>query len=77
MGDENLANIIMEQALLDQALAMSPNERVQFAQLIMESIEYEDEKIREKWLAEVKDRIEAVKTGKAKLIDFDSLYHED
>ncbi|NTV19639.1 MAG: addiction module protein [Bacteroidales bacterium] len=67
----------MEQALLDQALAMSPNERVEFAQLILASIEHEDEKIRQKWITEVKDRMEAVKTGKAKLIDFDSLYHED
>jgi len=67
----------MEQALLDQALAMSPNERVEFAQLILASIEHEDEKIRGKWIAEVKDRMEAVKSGKSKLIDFDSLYHED
>jgi len=56
---------------------MSPNERVEFAQLIMARIEHEDEKIREKWITDVKDRIEAVKTGKAKLIDFESLYHED
>jgi len=67
----------MKQALLDQALAMSPNERIEFAKLILASIEHEDEKIREKWITEVKERIDAVKTGKAKLIDFDSLYHED
>ena len=67
----------MEQALLEQALAMSPNERVEFAQLILASIEHEDEKIREKWITEVKDRMDAVKSGKSKLIDFDSLYHED
>jgi putative addiction module component (TIGR02574 family) len=67
----------MEQALLDQALAMSPNERVEFAQLILASIEHEDEKIRQKWITEVKDRMAAVKSGKAKLIDFDSLYNED
>jgi hypothetical protein len=52
----------MEQALLDQALA---------------SIEYEEEKIKEKWITEIKDRMEAVETGKAKLIDFDSLYPEE
>ena len=56
---------------------MSPNERVEFAQLILTSIEHEDEKIRQKWMTEVKDRMAAVKSGKAKLIDFDSLYHED
>jgi putative addiction module component (TIGR02574 family) len=62
---------------MEQALAMSPNEQVEFAQLIMASIEHEDEKIRENWITEVKDRMEAIKTGKAKLIDFESLYHED
>jgi len=67
----------MEQALLEQALAMSPNERVEFAQIILASIEHEDEKIRQKWITEVKDRMDAVKSGKSKLIDFDSLYHED
>lgn len=56
---------------------MSPNERVEFAQLILASIEHEDEKIRQKWITEVKDRMAAVKSSKAKLIDFDSLYHED
>jgi putative addiction module component (TIGR02574 family) len=67
----------MEQSLLDQTLAMSPNERVELAEILLASIEHEDEKIREKWITEVKDRIESVKTGKAKLIDFDNLYHED
>jgi hypothetical protein len=52
----------MGQALLDQALAKA---------------DHEDEKIKDKWIAEVKDRIEAVKIGKAKLIDFDSLYHDE
>jgi hypothetical protein len=51
----------MEQALLVQAFA---------------STEHENEKIRGKWITEVKERMDAVKTGKAKLIDFDSLYHD-
>jgi hypothetical protein len=52
----------MEQPLLDQAFA---------------NIEHEDEKIKEKWIAEIKDRMDAVQSGKAKLIDFDSLYHDE
>lgn len=67
----------MEQNLLDEALKMPPNERIELAQLIMASIDCEDEKIRKFWLDEVKDRRQAVKDGHAKLIDFDSLYHED
>ena len=67
----------MEHHLLDEALKMPPNERIELAQLIMASIDCEDEKIRKFWLDEVKDRRQAVKEGRAKLIDFDSLYHED
>jgi hypothetical protein len=67
----------MYQSLLDRALAMSPNKRVEFAQIILASIEHEDEKIRAKWVAEVKERMAGVKSGEAKLIDFDNLYHED
>ncbi len=64
----------MEQNLLDEALKMPPNERIELAQLIMASIDCEDEEIRKFWLEEVKDRRQAVKEGRAKLIDFDSLY---
>lgn len=65
----------MTQNLLDEALKMPPNERIEFAQLIMASIDCEDDKIRKLWLDEVKDRRQAVKDGHAKLIDFDNLYH--
>jgi putative addiction module component (TIGR02574 family) len=67
----------MTQDLLDEALKMPPNERIEFAQLIMASIDCEEDKIRKLWLDEVKDRRQAVKDGRSKLIDFDSLYHED
>ena len=69
--------IIRELHLLDEALKMPPNERIELAQLIMASIDCEDEKIRNFWLNEVKDRRQAVKDGRTKLIDFDNLYHED
>ena len=48
-----------------------------FAELILESIDHEDEEIRKAWLNEVKDRMQAVKDGKAKLIDFEARYSED
>ena len=67
----------MEQHLLDEALKLPPNERVEFAQLIMASIDCEDEKIRQIWLNEVINRKQAVKDGRAQLLDFDRLYHED
>ncbi|MCM2285595.1 MAG: addiction module protein [Desulfobacula sp.] len=67
----------MIQDLLDEAMKMPPNERIEFAQLIMASIDCEEDKIRKIWLDEVKDRRQAVKEGRSKLIDFDRLYHED
>jgi hypothetical protein len=67
----------MMQDLLDEAMKMTPNERIESAQLIMVGIDCEEDKIRKLWLDGVKDRRQAVKEGHPKLIDFDSLYHED
>jgi len=67
----------METILLDKALELPPNERVAFAELILASIEHEEEEIRQSWILEVKDRMKAVKEGKAKLLDFDELYNAD
>ena len=67
----------MDNALLEKALEMPPNERVVFAELILASIDYEEEIIRQSWITEVKNRIKAVNEGKSKLLDFESLYNED
>ena len=67
----------MDKALLEKALEISPNERVVPAELILASIDHEEDEIRELWLSEVKDRIKAVNEGKAKLLDFERLYNED
>ncbi|MCF6268114.1 MAG: addiction module protein [Melioribacteraceae bacterium] len=63
----------METILLDKALALPPNERVAFAELILASIEHEEEEIRKLWISEVKNRMKAVKERKAKLLDFEEL----
>jgi len=65
----------MDKALLEKALEISPNERVVLAELILASIDHEEDEIRELWLSEVKDRIKAVNEGKAKLLDFERLYN--
>ncbi|MFH0997078.1 MAG: addiction module protein [Pseudomonadota bacterium] len=67
----------MNQSLLNKVLEMPPNERVMFAELILSSIDHEAEDIRRSWIAEVKARMKAVNEGKAKLLNFDELYHED
>ena len=66
----------MDKALFEKALEMPPNERLTFAELILASIDYEEGKIRQVWINEVKDRMKAVKEGKAKLLDFEGLYDE-
>ncbi|MBT3880332.1 MAG: addiction module protein [Candidatus Scalindua sp.] len=67
----------MDKILLDKALAMPPNERVAFAELILASIDIEENEVKQTWIDEVKERIQAVNEGKAKLLDFESLYNED
>ena len=66
----------MNKTLLDKAMELPPNERVAFAELILQSIDYEEEEIRKAWLSEVKDRMKAVNEGKANLIDFEARYSE-
>lgn len=68
---------IMNTVLLDKALELPPNERVAFAELILASIDYEEEEVRQLWIKEVKERMNAVAEGKADLLDFEALYHED
>lgn len=67
----------MDNALLEKAFQMPPNERVVFAELILASIDYEEDKIRQSWSAEVSNRIKAVNEGGSKWLDFESLYNED
>ena len=63
----------MEKRLLEEALKMPPNERVELAELILASIDYEHEEVREAWIAEVQDRMAAVREGRAMLLDFESV----
>jgi hypothetical protein len=66
----------MDKVLLDQVLLMPPAERVTFAEIILASIDHEDDEIKKSWLNEVKDRMQSVEDGKSGLIDFESLFHE-
>ncbi|WDN87643.1 hypothetical protein BuS5_00611 [Desulfosarcina sp. BuS5] len=66
----------MDNTLLEKALEMPPNERVALAELILSSIDYEEDGIRQTWITEVKNRINAVNEGRAKLFDFEGLYNE-
>lgn len=67
----------MDKALLEKALKMPPNERITFAELVLASIDYEEDEIRQSWIREVHDRMKAFNEGRARLLDFESLYYED
>lgn len=66
----------MDNKLFEKVLEMPPNERVAFAELILASIDHEEEEVSQAWLSEVKNRMNAVKEGKDRLLDFESLYYE-
>ena len=65
----------MDKELFEKALKMAPNDRLTFAELILASIDFEDEEVRNEWIQEVHDRISAVNDGRAKLLDFERLYN--
>ena len=65
---------MMENRILEEALKLPPGERVALAELILASIDHEEEEIRQTWISEVQDRMKAVREGKAKLLDFQDLY---
>lgn len=67
----------MDKELFEKALKMPPNERLAFAELILSSLEYEEDEVKFAWINEVKDRINSVNEGQSKLLDFESLYNED
>ncbi len=64
----------MESRLLEEALKMPPNERVALAEMILASIDYEPEEIRQAWISEVQDRMAAVREGRARLLNLQDLY---
>ena len=66
--------MMMENRLLEEALKMPPGERVALAELILASIDHEEEEILQTWIAEVQDRMKAVREGRARLLDFQDLY---
>lgn len=63
----------MDNVLLKKALEMPPNERVIFAELVLASIDHEDEEIRQSWIAEATNRMKAVSEGRSKLLDYRNL----
>ena len=67
----------MDKELFEKTLNMAPNEKLAFAELILASLEHENNEIRNSWINEVNERMKAVNEGKSKLLDFEVLYNAD
>ena len=53
---------------------MPPIQRVALAELLLASIDYEEEEICDAWISEVNERMKAVNEGRSTLLDFDALF---
>ena len=67
----------MDKELFEKTLKMPPDERLAFAELLLASLEHEDQEIRAAWVSEVNERIKAVNEGRANLLDFEALNDAD
>jgi len=63
----------MESALLNKALELPAAERVEFAEIVLASIDYEDASVRKAWLTEVRERMESAKQGRTRILDYDAV----
>ncbi len=68
-----IKKILMDKLLINKAMEMPPILRVALAELLLASIDYEEEEIREAWISEVNERMKAVHEGRATLLNFDAL----
>ena len=64
----------MNTALLEEALAIPPLERVGLAEAILASIDEEKEEVKQAWQKEVTCRMQAVAEGRAKLYEVEKLF---
>jgi len=67
----------MENDLLIKPPKIPPNGKVAFQELILSNKKFEDKKIIQAWISEAKDRIDAITSDKAKLLDFEDLYNDN
>lgn len=58
---------MMDRALLERALNIPANERVELAQILLASIEVQDEGVRRSWIDEVQRRIASHRDGRSSL----------
>lgn len=67
----------MENDLSINNLKIQPQKNDDFEELILTNKILEDKNITQTWISEAKDRMTAIASGKAKLLDFEDLYNDN
>jgi putative addiction module component (TIGR02574 family) len=62
--------------ILENALKLKPQERLELADLLLESLDLPDRAIEEIWAQEAQRRLEAYRAGKLKGIPFEEVFGE-
>lgn len=62
--------------LIEEALSLPVEERARVADLILQSLNPPDPSVEEKWVVEIRRRIEEVESGKVKMIPGNEVFEE-
>ncbi len=64
----------MTQNIIDEAVKIPANKRVQLTEILLESVDNVDNTINQKWVNEVKKRMLSVENGETNLMNFVDSY---
>ena len=65
----------MDKLLINKVIQMPLIQRVALAELLLASIDNEDDEIRQSWIVEANERMKAVEEGRSELYDIDEFIH--
>ena len=65
----------MDKLLINKVMQMPLIQRVALAELLLASIDNEDDEIRQSWIGEANERMKAVEEGRSELYDIDEFIH--
>ena len=65
----------LDKLLINKVMQMPPIQRVALAELLLASIDNEEEEIRQSWINEANERMKSVEEGRSELHDIDEFIH--
>ncbi len=65
----------MDKLLINKVMQMPLIQRVALAELLLASIDNEDDEIRQSWIVEANEKMKAVEEGRSELYDIDEFIH--